>query len=96
MKSEPVTRTRAPDNQFRKMEDQLKYIRNTFTKYLGLWLGVPIPSVSKCCTVRVHRFGFMGAMCMSQETVWCSTESDISTGIGIGRGLGLGLGNRWW
>ena len=46
MKSEPPTPTRATDNQFRQMQYQLNYIRNTsLLNVLGLGSGAPIPSV---------------------------------------------------
>ena len=46
MESEPPTPTRAPDNQFRKMQDQLSYVRDTdLFKCLGLGSEVPMPSV---------------------------------------------------
>ena len=47
MKSEPPTPTRATPDQFRKIQDQLNYSRNTslLTKY-GVGVGVPTPSAT--------------------------------------------------
>ena len=47
MRSEPATPTRAPDSQFRNMQDSLEYVRHTSKLISGVGVGGgPIPSVA--------------------------------------------------
>ena len=94
MKSEAPTPTRAPDNQFRKMQDELTSIRNTsLPNFRGWGSEVPITSVRLCVT-QGGTEGCTGAR-GADRGPWGAalfrrgTRRDFFTSLPLSRGLAL-------
>ena len=68
MKSEPPTPTRDPDNQFRQMEDEHNYIRNTcLPNFWGWGRGLLFPRWLTAARRRREEIGAEGRRCSYRE-----------------------------